>query len=129
MGAWRPRRNWPSGRLTPARRQGLPPRPPSSTTARPPTRTRASGTAARRKANGDLRDRSPGENHRPVEHGAPVTMILGHYCEITAPVAQDHGVLGRPQPHAPDFHGRRSISDAWRPLLTVIMDGPAVRRA
>jgi hypothetical protein len=23
-------------------------------------------------------------------------MILGHYCEITAPVAQDHGVLGRP---------------------------------
>jgi hypothetical protein len=57
------------------------------------------------------------------------TMILGHYCEITAPVAQDHGVLGRPQPHAPDSHGRRSISGAWRPLLTVIMDGPAVRRA
>jgi hypothetical protein len=23
-------------------------------------------------------------------------MILGHYCEITAPVDQDHRVLGRP---------------------------------
>ena len=43
-------------------------------------------------------------------------------------IAQDHGVLGRPQPHAPDFHDRRSISDAWRPFLTVIMDGPAVQR-
>ena len=28
-------------------------------------------------------------------------MILGHYCEITAPVDQDHGVLGRPSRAVP----------------------------
>jgi hypothetical protein len=56
-------------------------------------------------------------------------ILVNRRCHVdVAAIAQDHGVLGRPQPRAPDFHDRRSKSDAWRPLLTVIMDVPAVQR-
>jgi hypothetical protein len=55
-------------------------------------------------------------------------MILVNRRCCVAVIAQDHGVLADRQLRAPDFHDRRSISGVWRPLLTVIMDGPADQR-